>query len=102
MAATSSSVDVTPPPQRQLATNIVETEEKQRLFGVFPVFLVSYAPNPAPLTMAEKFQLGRKMIIDPVSLVGTGISRNRRYARNSDPEFRQEPALRSVSALNTP
>ncbi len=88
VAATSSSVDVTLPPH-ELATQQMKTEEKQRLLGVFPDFLVSYAPNPAPLTMAQKFHIGWKMIIDPVSLVGTGISAGIDEARNSHPEFGQ-------------
>ncbi len=67
----------------------MKTEEKQRLLGVFPDFLVSYAPNPAPLTVAQKFHLGWKMIIDPVSLAGTAISAGIDEARNSHPEFGQ-------------
>ena len=88
MAAASSSVNVTLPPH-ELATRQMKTEEKQRLLGVFPDFLVSYAPNAAPLTAAQKFQLGWKTIIDPVSLLGTGISAGIDEARNSHPEFGQ-------------
>src|SRR5580692_1714128 len=67
VAATTSSVDVTLPPH-ELATQQLKTEEKQRLLGVLPDFLVSYAPNPVPLTIRQKFHLGWKLIIDPVSL----------------------------------
>ncbi len=88
VAATSSSVDVTLPPH-ELAKEQLKTEEKQRLLGVLPDFLVSYAPNPAPLTVAQKFHLGWKMIIDPVSLLGTGISAGIDEARNKHPEFGQ-------------
>jgi hypothetical protein len=88
VAATSSSVDVTLPPH-ELAREQLKTEEQQRLLGVLPDFLVSYAPNAAPLTAAQKFHLGWKMIIDPVSLLGTGISAGIDEARNSHPEFGQ-------------
>ena len=88
VAATSSSVNVTLPPH-ELATEQLKTEEKQRLLGVLPDFFVSYAPNAAPLTAAQKFQLGWKTIIDPVSLLGTSISAGIDEARNSHPEFGQ-------------
>src|ERR1700733_6247991 len=88
VAAASTSVDVALPPH-ELATEQLKTEEKQRMLGVLPDFLVSYAPNPAPLTIRQKFHLGWKLIIDPVSLVGTGISAGIDEARNSHPEFGQ-------------
>ena len=88
VAPASSSVNVTLP-QHELAAEQLKTEEKQRLLGVLPDFFVSYAPNAAPLTAAQKFQLGWKTIIDPVSLLGTGISAGIDEARNSHPEFGQ-------------
>ena len=77
------------PSQHELATEQLKTEEKQRLLGVLPDFFVSYAPNAAPLTAAQKFQLGWKTIIDPVSLLGTSISAGIEQARNNHPEFGQ-------------
>ena len=88
LAVASSSVNVTLPPH-ELAAEQLKSEEKQRLLGVLPDFFVSYAPNAAPLTAAQKFQLGWKTIIDPVSLLGTGISAGIDEARNSHPEFGQ-------------
>ena len=88
VAAASSSVNVTLS-QHELATEQLKTEEKQRLLGVLPDFFVSYAPNAAPLTAAQKFQLGWKTIIDPVSLLGTSISAGIEQARNNHPEFGQ-------------
>jgi hypothetical protein len=88
VAAASSSVNVTLP-QHELATEQLKTEEKQRLLGVLPDFFVSYAPDAAPLTAAQKFQLGWKTIIDPVSLLGTSISAGIDQARNNHPEFGQ-------------
>ena len=56
---------------------------------MLPDFFVSYAPNAAHLTAAQKFQLGWKTIIDPVSLLGTSISAGIEQARNNHPEFGQ-------------
>jgi hypothetical protein len=88
VAAASSSVNVTLP-QHELAAEQLKTEEKQRLLGVLPDFFVSYAQDAAPLTAAQKFQLAWKTIIDPVSLLGTGISAGIQQARNNYPEFGQ-------------
>ncbi len=88
VALASSSVNVTLS-QHELAAEQLKSEEKQRLLGVFPDFFVSYTPNPAPLTAAQKFQLGWKTIIDPISLLGTGIAAGIQQGRNNYPEFGQ-------------
>src|ERR1022692_3965333 len=107
LAVASSSVNVTLPPH-ELAAEQLKSEEKQRLLGVLPDFFVSYAPNAAPLTAAQKFQLGWKTIIDPVSLLGTSISAGIQQARNNRRgttilnSARGRRATQSVSELNTP
>lgn len=88
VAAASSSVNVTLS-QHELATEQLKSEEKQRLLGIFPDFFVSYAPNAAPLTAAQKLRLGWKTIVDPVSILGTGISAGIQQARDNYPEFGQ-------------
>jgi hypothetical protein len=88
VAAASSSVNVILP-QRELAAEQLKAEEKQRLLGVLPDFFVSYDPNAAPLTAAQKFQLGWKTITDPVALIGTGIAAGVQQRRNDYPEFGQ-------------
>jgi hypothetical protein len=88
VAEASSSVNVTLS-QHELAAEQLKSEEKQRVLGVFPDFFVSYTQDAAPLTAAQKFQLGWKRIIDPVSFIGTGISAGIQQARNNDPEFGQ-------------
>ena len=74
--------------QHELAVEQMHAEETQRLLGVFPNFLVSYQPNAAPLTAAQKFQLGWKTIIDPVVLLGSGITAGIEQARNNLPGIR--------------
>ena len=81
-------MSVTLPP-RELAAEQLKAEEKQRLLGVFPDFFVSYAPNAAPLTAAQKFHLGWKTITDPVVLLDTGIAAALQQGRNKYPEFGQ-------------
>jgi hypothetical protein len=88
VAPVSSRVDVTLS-QHELAVEQLKAEEKQRLLGVFPNFFVSYEPNAAPLTAAQKFQLGWKTIIDPVVLLDTGISAGIEQWRNTYAEFGQ-------------
>ena len=68
-----STVDVTLPPH-ELATEQVHAEEKQRLLGIFPNFYVTYDPNAAPLTAAQKFHLGLRTIIDPETILGNAAS----------------------------
>jgi hypothetical protein len=75
--------------QHDLAVEQVHAEEKQRLLGIFPNFFVSYQPNTAPLTAAQKFQLGWKTIIDPVVFLGSGITAGIEQWHNTYPEFGQ-------------
>ncbi len=88
VAAASSSVNVTLPPH-ELAADQLKAEEKQRVLGLFPNFFVSYVPNAAPLTAAQKFQLGWKTITDPVVLIDTGLGAGIQQWRNHNPEFGQ-------------
>jgi hypothetical protein len=59
------------------------------LLGVFPDFFVSYEPNPAPLTAAQKFQLGWRTVVDPVIFFSTGVAAGIQEARGNYPEFGQ-------------
>ena len=88
VAPVSSKVDVGLP-EHELAAQQLHAEEKQRLLGVFPHFFVTYEPNAAPLTAAQKFQLGWKSIVDPIVLLRTGMIAGIEQARNSYNEFGQ-------------
>jgi len=88
VASASTSVNVTLSPH-ELAAEQVKAQEKQRVFGLFPDFFVTYAPDAAPLSAAQKFQLGWKVIADPVLLIGTGIAAGIQQARNNDRQFGQ-------------
>src|ERR1039457_3719327 len=86
VAPVTSTIEVTPPP-KELAAEQLKSEEKQRVLGVFPHFLVTYEPNAAPLTAGQKFHLGFKTLVDPVTLLGTGIDAGIQQAQNKSPEF---------------
>jgi len=88
VASVTSTIEVTPPP-KELAAEQLKSEEKQRVLGVFPHFLVTYDPNAAPLTAGQKFHLGFKTLVDPVTLLGTGIDAGIQQAQNKYPEFGQ-------------
>ena len=88
VAPVTSTIEVTPPP-KELAAEQLKSEEKQRVLGVFPHFLVTYEPNAAPLTAGQKFHLGFKTLVDPVTLLGTGIDAGIQQAQNKYPEFGQ-------------
>jgi hypothetical protein len=88
IAPTSSNIEVTLSPH-DLATEQVKAEEKQRVLGLFPNYFVTYDPNAAPLTAAQKFHLGWKTLIDPVVILDTGLGAGFQQARNHYPEFGQ-------------
>lgn len=88
VATASTKVDVGLM-QQELAVEQVKAEEKQRLFGVFPNYFVSYEPNAAPLSVAQKFHLGWKTLIDPVTIASSAITAGIEQARNSYHEFGQ-------------
>jgi len=88
VASASTKVDVGLT-QQELATEQVKAEEKQRLLGVFPNYFVSYEPNAAPLSAAQKFELGWKTIFDPVTIASSAITAGIQQARNSYHEFGQ-------------
>jgi len=59
---------------KEIATQQVKLEEKQRIFGIIPNFYVSYDQNAAPLTAKLKFRLAAKVAFDPITFIGVGIA----------------------------
>jgi hypothetical protein len=54
----------------EIAKEQLKTEERQRILGLIPNFLVTYDGNAEPLTPKLKFKLASKVIFDPVTIVG--------------------------------
>jgi hypothetical protein len=69
--------------QVEIATEQVREEEQQRVLGMIPNFYVSYAPNAAPLTTRQKFDLAWKTSIDPVTFLATGVIAGAEQAGNT-------------------
>src|SRR5215471_119148 len=89
IAPALTKVDVTLPPH-ELAVQQVHAEEKQRLLGIIPNFYVTYEPNAAPLTAAQKFHLGLRTLIDPETILGNAAGAGIEQWRNTtDRQFGQ-------------
>ena len=76
VAPMTSTIEVTPP-LKELAAEQVKSEEKQRVLGVFPHFLVTYEPNAAPLTAGQKFHPG---VQDPGGSPAEGVEGGERVS----------------------
>jgi hypothetical protein len=63
-------VRVTP---AEVAEEQIHVEETQRLLGVLPNYYVSYIQDAVPLNTRQKFQLGWKSVVDPVSIGLAGV-----------------------------
>lgn len=79
--SSDTTIQVTATPE-QVAEAQVHLEEKQRIFGVFPNFYVSYIPNPVPLKPRQKFHLAFRTLIDPVNLGLVGVTAGVEQADN--------------------
>jgi len=59
--------------QEQIATEQVNIETKQRVFGFIPNFYVTYESKPVPLTTRLKFKLAFKADTDVMTFVGVAF-----------------------------
>jgi len=75
--------------QVEVAQIQIKEQEKQRVLGFIPNFLVTYVPNAAPLNSRQKFRLATKVAIDPVTFAATGVYAGLEQAGNRYPEFGQ-------------
>ncbi|HKW16014.1 MAG TPA: carboxypeptidase-like regulatory domain-containing protein [Terriglobales bacterium] len=79
LAAVSTSVTVTGN-KEQLAEQQVQIAVQQRIGGVIPNFYSSYDWNAPPMQAKQKFQLGIRSIIDPVSFLSVaGVAGAEQY-----------------------
>ena len=72
IATVTTDVQVTPGSQSEVAEQQIKAEEKQRILGILPNFLVAYPHETVPLNSRQKFELAWKAIVDPSSFVITG------------------------------
>jgi hypothetical protein len=76
-------VNETPLTPVELADEQIKQQEKQRVFGLFPNFYVSYVADAVPLTPKQKFRLAWKTSVDPMTLVGIGAIAGVEQATNA-------------------
>lgn len=82
VVATTVEVNVSQT-QEEIAAEQIHIEEKQRILAVVPNYYVTYLPDAAPLTTKQKFQLGWRFTVDPVSIVIAGVIAGAEQANNS-------------------
>ena len=68
--ATQETTVLVPSNPVEAATKQVRAQEKQRILGIIPNFYVSYDPDAKALTTKLKFELARKVSVDPVTIAG--------------------------------
>ena len=86
----------------EIATEQVEAEMKQRVFGIIPNFYVVYDPSPEPLTTNLKFRLAFKEVGDPITAVEIALLSGAQQAEIPQLRSRSEKALASGSVLMLP
>jgi hypothetical protein len=63
--------------REELAEEQLKVEEKQRILGVIPNFLVTYDHDPVPLNARQKYELAFRTMVDPetigMGLVSSGV-----------------------------
>ncbi|MDE3108464.1 MAG: carboxypeptidase regulatory-like domain-containing protein [Acidobacteriota bacterium] len=73
----------------EIATQQMQVEETQRVFGIIPNFYVSYeGENAAPLTTGMKFRLALKVSHDPITIGGVALFAAINQAADT-PDYRQ-------------
>lgn len=69
--------------EKEIATEQVNFEMKQRVLGVVPNFYVVYDAEPAPLTKGQKFHLAWRSTLDPFSFATAAIVAGVEQSNNS-------------------
>lgn len=83
----------------EIATEQVEAEMKQRVFGIIPNFYVVYDPSPEPLTTKLKFRLAFKEVGDPITAVEIALLSGAQQAELAPITVEERKALASGSVL---
>jgi len=69
VSATTTSITVVD--KEQASIEQVRIAEQQRVFKVFPNFYSSFDPNAPPMLTRQKYRLGVRTLIDPVTFMST-------------------------------
>ena len=73
----------------EIAQAQVQLEEKQRVFGVFPNFYVSFVWDAARLNARQKFGLATHSVFDPIGFAAIGLVAGTQQAANTYGQYGQ-------------
>ncbi len=73
----------------QSSEDVLKQEEKQRAFGVVPMFSMTNVKDAPPLTSRQKFHLMARTMIDPFTFLSAGLTAGIGQANNSFPGYGQ-------------
>jgi hypothetical protein len=88
-AVTEVHVKDSPLTPVQVADIQIKEQEKQRVFGLFPNFYVSYGRDALPINTKQKFRLAWKTTADPFTVVGVAALAGVEQATNTFEGFGQ-------------
>ena len=88
LASVNVTVDAVATPD-ELATEQMQAEEKQRIFGFLPNFFVSYQWTTPPLSTRQKYKLAFRNVIDPGNLFLVGTVSGVQQAIDAFPGYSQ-------------
>jgi hypothetical protein len=89
VGGTTTSVNVSPLTNVELAEQDVKAEEQQKVFGIIPNFFVVYKDNPLPLNGRQKLELSFHGIIDPFPFLSSAVVAGVEQAANTLPGYHQ-------------
>ncbi len=89
LSVEGSTTAVVVRPTEVIAAEQIKAEEKQRVFGVFPNFYVSYVPDAAPLTSKQKLSMAAHDTFDWTSFLGVSMGAGIQQATNAHPGYGQ-------------
>lgn len=91
-ATASTEVTVTPKTEREIATDEVRVEEKQRVLGIVPNYFVTYDLHPVPLSAKQKYGMGLKEVFDPTRFAFAAAAAGVEQETNTFPGYGTGPA----------
>ncbi len=89
VGGTTTSVNVSPLTNVELAELDVKAEEQQKVFGIIPNFFVVYKDHPLPLNGRQKLELSFHGIIDPFPFISSAVVAGVEQAANTLPGYHQ-------------
>ncbi|MEZ2347353.1 carboxypeptidase-like regulatory domain-containing protein [Terriglobus sp. RCC_193] len=87
----SDATEITVRPTEVIAEEQIRAQEKQRVFGVFPNFYVSYIWDAAPMNAKQKYKLALHKMFDPMTFVEVSITAGIQQAADIHSDFGDGP-----------